>query len=130
MSAEYSPSDPVVVDELAHRGVALRWTDSGDLVVQLAGPSTVEVAAVAWDMLSRFAATGSGHAARVGQVQITKWRAVLEQSEPHVLVAEGAGPLLDPDCRDGKHTSCIGDPCECTSGPEGAHCWTEAHRVI
>jgi hypothetical protein len=22
-------------------------------------------------------------------------------------------PLLDPDCRDGKHQSCIGPPCEC-----------------
>ena len=21
--------------------------------------------------------------------------------------------LLDPDCRDGKHGSCVGDPCEC-----------------
>jgi hypothetical protein len=20
---------------------------------------------------------------------------------------------LDPDCRDGKHTSCVGGPCEC-----------------
>lgn len=29
------------------------------------------------------------------------------------LTAEGNGPLLDPDCRDGKHTSCVGDPCEC-----------------
>jgi len=22
-------------------------------------------------------------------------------------------PLIDPDCRDGKHTSCVGSPCEC-----------------
>ena len=29
------------------------------------------------------------------------------------LTAEGSGPLLDPDCRDGKHTSCVGGPCEC-----------------
>lgn len=29
------------------------------------------------------------------------------------LTAEDAGPLLDPDCRDGKHSSCIGAPCEC-----------------
>lgn len=21
--------------------------------------------------------------------------------------------LVDPDCRDGKHTACAGDPCEC-----------------
>jgi hypothetical protein len=28
------------------------------------------------------------------------------------LVAEGAGPLLDPDCRDGKCGSCTGPPCE------------------
>jgi hypothetical protein len=35
------------------------------------------------------------------------------------LVAEGAGPLLDPDCRDGKHASCIGAPCECTCHQAG-----------
>lgn len=38
------------------------------------------------------------------------------------LTADGSGPLLDPDCRDGKHTSCLGDPCECechTSGTDG-----------
>lgn len=29
------------------------------------------------------------------------------------LTAEGTGPLLDPDCRDGKHASCVGEPCEC-----------------
>jgi hypothetical protein len=23
-------------------------------------------------------------------------------------------PLLDPDCRDGKHMACIGEPCECS----------------
>jgi hypothetical protein len=28
------------------------------------------------------------------------------------LTAEGAGPLLDPDCRDGKCGSCVGAPCE------------------
>jgi len=28
------------------------------------------------------------------------------------LVAEGAGPLLDPDCRAGKCGSCVGPPCE------------------
>lgn len=28
------------------------------------------------------------------------------------LTAEGAGPLLDPDCRAGKCGSCIGAPCE------------------
>ena len=25
----------------------------------------------------------------------------------------GITALLDPDCRDGKHTSCVGPPCEC-----------------
>lgn len=36
------------------------------------------------------------------------------------LFAEGSGPLLDPDCRDGKHGSCVGAPCECTchGGPQ------------
>lgn len=33
-------------------------------------------------------------------------------------------PLLDPDCRDGKHGSCVGSPCECpchrtTDGQDG-----------
>jgi hypothetical protein len=23
-------------------------------------------------------------------------------------------PLLDPDCRDGKHMACIGEPCQCS----------------
>jgi hypothetical protein len=36
-----------------------------------------------------------------------------ETQDPRALVAEGAGPLLDPDCRDGKHASCVGAPCEC-----------------
>jgi hypothetical protein len=31
---------------------------------------------------------------------------------PGELVADGTGPLLDPDCRDGKCSSCIGPPCE------------------
>lgn len=30
-----------------------------------------------------------------------------------VAGAAAAQPLLDPDCRDGKHGSCMGDPCEC-----------------
>jgi hypothetical protein len=34
--------------------------------------------ALARDMLSRFVATGDGHRARVGQVQIAKWQAVLD----------------------------------------------------
>lgn len=33
-------------------------------------------------------------------------------TEPAELAAEGTGPLLDPDCRDGKCGSCIGAPCE------------------
>jgi hypothetical protein len=37
---------------------------------------------------------------------------VLEGSEDE-LEAVGTGPLLDPDCRDGKHGSCVGSPCEC-----------------
>ena len=36
------------------------------------------------------------------------------------LTAEGSGPLLDPDCRDGKHTSCVGEPCECACHGTGA----------
>ena len=27
-------------------------------------------------------------------------------------------PLLDPDCRDGKHSACIGDPCQCSCHTE------------
>jgi hypothetical protein len=34
--------------------------------------------ALAADMLSRFGETGSGHSARVGQVQIAKWQAALD----------------------------------------------------
>lgn len=31
------------------------------------------------------------------------------------MTAQGGVPgwLLDPDCRSGKHLSCVGDPCEC-----------------
>lgn len=36
-----------------------------------------------------------------------------DQAEGGPLEAIGAGPLLDPDCRDGKHQSCVGAPCEC-----------------
>jgi hypothetical protein len=35
-----------------------------------------------------------------------------ETEDPRALTAEGAGPLLDPDCRDGKCGSCVGAPCE------------------
>lgn len=28
-------------------------------------------------------------------------------------VAEAGFPVIDPDCRDGKHTSCVGGPCAC-----------------
>jgi len=35
-----------------------------------------------------------------------------ETEDPRALVAKGAGPLLDPDCRDGKCGSCVGAPCE------------------
>jgi hypothetical protein len=37
---------------------------------------------------------------------------LISQSDDKLLVAEGAGPLLDPDCRDGKCRSCVGAPCE------------------
>lgn len=37
-----------------------------------------ELHALAADILSRFHATGDGHRARVGQVQIAKWQAVLD----------------------------------------------------
>lgn len=29
-----------------------------------------------------------------------------------------AEPLIDPDCRNDKHRSCVGDPCECS-----CHAW-------
>ncbi len=41
-------------------------------------------------------------------------------TEPAELTAEGAGPLLDPDCRDGKCGSCIGPPCEHECHRDGA----------
>lgn len=42
---------------------------------------------------------------------------------PRDLIAVGAGPLLDPDCRDGKCGSCVGAPCEheCHKRPEEGH---------
>lgn len=30
------------------------------------------------------------------------------------------GRLIDPDCQAGKHTSCVGDPCECECHLSGA----------
>jgi hypothetical protein len=107
-----------------------------------------DAAAVAADILARFTKVQDGYRARVGQVQIARWRDQLDQAAadakaaftpigwqgaaqhtyttacdgnhppgpcpPHrnMLVAEGNGPLLDPDCRDGKCGSCIGPPCE------------------
>jgi hypothetical protein len=67
--------------------------------------------AVAEDILARFTKVQDGYRARVGQRQIAKWREQLDQAAKE-LVAEGAGPLLDPDCRDGKCGSCTGPPCE------------------
>lgn len=34
-------------------------------------------------------------------------------SQPPTLEDAKSEPLLDPDCRDDKHGSCVGDPCEC-----------------
>ena len=31
---------------------------------------------------------------------------------------EAVEKLLDPDCRDGKHGSCVGEPCECACHAE------------
>jgi hypothetical protein len=74
-------------------------------------PPAPDAAAVAEDILARFTRTDNGWSARVGQVQIRKWREQLDQAAKE-LVAAGAGPLLDPDCRDGKCGSCVGAPCE------------------
>jgi hypothetical protein len=30
-------------------------------------------------------------------------------------------PTIDPDCRDGKHQACVGDPCDCTCHPPRIH---------
>lgn len=67
---------------------------------------------IAEDILGTFVHTPDGYRARVGQVQIAKWSEQIRQARKE-LTAIGNGPLLDPDCRDGKHTSCIGEPCEC-----------------
>ena len=37
----------------------------------------------------------------------------LDGSNSPPVTSEIAGPLIDPDCRDGKHSSCVGGPCEC-----------------
>jgi hypothetical protein len=59
----------------------------------------VDLAAVAEDILARFTRTDNGWSARVGHEQIRKWREQLDQAAKE-LVAEGSGPLLDPDCHD------------------------------
>jgi hypothetical protein len=33
--------------------------------------------------------------------------------EPRHIDPIGDYALIDPDCRDGKHGSCVGGPCEC-----------------
>jgi hypothetical protein len=66
---------------------------------------------IAEDILSTFVQTPDGYRARVGQVQIARWREQLRQAAK-VLTAIGNGPLLDPACRDGKCGSCVGYPCE------------------
>lgn len=38
--------------------------------------------------------------------------AEVAEAQETELIADGAGPLLDPDCRDGKCGSCVGAPCE------------------
>ena len=38
----------------------------------------------------------------------------LDGSNSPPVTSEIAGPLIDPDCRDGKHSSCVGGPCECS----------------
>ncbi len=40
------------------------------------------------------------------------WDLLTAGQSANELTAEGTGPLLDPDCRDGKCGSCIGPPCE------------------
>jgi hypothetical protein len=37
-------------------------------------------------------------------------------------------PLIDPDCRDGKHGSCLGGPCECSCHRESTG--EAVHRII
>ena len=37
---------------------------------------------------------------------------VLVRDAVTAMLSEDA-PLIDPDCRDGKHSSCVGGPCEC-----------------
>lgn len=37
----------------------------------------------------------------------------LDGSNSPPVTSEITGPLIDPDCRDGKHSSCVGGPCEC-----------------
>ena len=41
-------------------------------------------------------------------------------TDPGHRTAEEAEALIDPDCRDGKHGSCVGDPCECECHEGGA----------
>lgn len=43
----------------------------------------------------------------------------LDGSNSPPVTSEITGPLIDPDCRDGKHSSCVGGPCDC-----------ECHNII
>jgi hypothetical protein len=63
------------------------------------------------DIVAGMVAAGWTLGGRVDRVAGKRIR-FLTPPPDYDLTAEGAGPLLDPDCRDGKCGSCVGAPCE------------------
>lgn len=50
-----------------------------------------------------------GHDDLITDDDIQNWNEHSAMIDQHVTDT----PVIDPDCRDGKHQSCIGGPCEC-----------------
>jgi hypothetical protein len=98
----------------------VRWREvrPGDLVLlgdELITAENAEVVPKPWGDGTLFDAVDIGHRLDNGFLVFSeqhgdRYTAVRHPSRP--LEAIGAGPLLDPDCRDGKCGSCVGAPCE------------------
>ena len=73
-----------------------------------AGAQARQMAEETWDTMHEVDHSGriGGQAVSVQTGRRTDGTRVLAQQD-------GITALLDPDCRDGKHTSCVGPPCEC-----------------
>lgn len=87
-------------------GNAIRWVESQAMTGKLLDPA--EVQRVLVGIIFRQWTGGL----RVGGVAV---------QPPAELEAIGTGPLLDPDCRAGKCSSCVGAPCEHECHKEASH---------